>query len=363
MIYVYPDEIKEVKKNLIIFGGKLKDNFVKFLLKPDGIRYDKHGLFFSLCNPNVFLFLEKALVAIKKYKSGKYFPRALRKLIKASEWLEHKAVVAEIIVVGYYFDKFQANKKIEIIWERKLNEKGGSVDVSLVGLEKNINIEVTALHDVAEQRHYFNLRKEIQIALEKMSESYKNQEYAYLFSLPDNSVFSKSDIPRFIEFIKSVRNTIGVGKHMFKQDGKVMIAVEIVPLNKSKTEYASDIGIFSRWNEDSKRIQDKIAGKVARQLPKGDINFVCVPTLDIWTNNYEMEMAMLGSEKIVIDLKSGESKLLRDSDDVSKILSEKSYESFYGLIYFNWDYSRKKIIGNPTKKLEGEVKKVIELIN
>src|SRR3989344_1488612 len=103
MIYARPEEIAEVKKNLEIFEDRLKDEFVRSLLKADTIRYQKHGLFFSLLNPVVLPHLKEALIAIKKY-SERYFERAIIKLIRTGDWLEHKSVLSEILVVGYYFN-------------------------------------------------------------------------------------------------------------------------------------------------------------------------------------------------------------------------------------------------------------------
>lgn len=82
MIYVSSNKIKEVKKNLIIFDGTLKDNFVETLLKSEDILYDKHGLFFSLCNPKIFPLLKKSILAVKSYNGGKHFPKAVGKLVR-----------------------------------------------------------------------------------------------------------------------------------------------------------------------------------------------------------------------------------------------------------------------------------------
>lgn len=363
MIYVRFEELKVVKSNLVIFSGQLKRDFIDKLLKPKDIRYKKHGLFFSLCNPSVFPFLNQALISIKQYDNGKYFSKAIKKLVKASDWLEHKSVVSEVIVVGYYFKKFKDDKNINVVWERKTAESGRNVDVSILGWKNNVNIEITALHSDAESRSFFQLREEVKIALEQMAESFKEQKYSYLFSLPEGSRLSKEEIHSLVKFIRTVRKEKGVGKHSFKEGEKFLASVDILPLNKLKKEYASNMDMLSGWNGDWERVQDKISGKVSKQLPKGEINFVCISALDIWTDGYEAECAMLGSEKININLKTGEQGWFRNSDDVSKILSKEAYESFYGLIYFNYDYSKKRIIGNPTKKYEGEIKEVVELIN
>jgi len=365
MIYTTSDEIKIVKQNLKIFDGRIPKDLQSLLFNKQ-LRLEQYGLFFSLCDPYIYPYLLKAIESIKKYNYSKYLPKVVNKLVKNCDWFSHQTTVAEIIVAGYYFEKFMNDSSIIVEWERKVSETNKSVDVSLLGGDKPINIEVTGKSEDIRIREYFNLRYRVKTEIEKEVRKLPDQKYSYIFSIctkrgdgvSEKNFFEKY-IPNFVNFILESRQK-GLGKYSFEVDGKTLATVEIKELERLKSEYADSYrDIWVGWLKDYKRLKNIIVDKAKNQLCPNDINFIYIPNLSNF-DDIDFQEAFLGKELYYVDINSKETRFSREKDGAINIINEKGYPIVNGVIYSKWDYSKKKMIINPLINLD---KRVLSLIS
>lgn len=365
MIYTKPEEIDLVRQNLEIFDDRLSQKITNLLLSKQA-RIEQHGLFFSLCDSNIYPFLLEALRNIKKYNISKYFPKAISKLINNYEWFTQRTAVAEIIVAGYYFKKFFENNLFDIIWERKVTETGKSVDVSIFDKGKNIyiNIEVTGKMKDKRIRDHFNLRYMTKIEIEKRIRKLPEQKYCYIFSILDkrkreSEKIFKENIIIFVDFIIKIREK-GVGEYDFVVNSKKLATVEVRKLQRLKREYADyHKDIWLGWLKDYKRLRHIIINKAKGQLPKDEINFVYVPNLSNF-DDLDFQEAFWGKELYNVNFETKETEFSRKSDGVISIVKENNYSPIHGLLYSKLDYSNKKLLINPFAECE---KWIIDIIN
>jgi len=365
MIYTKQVEIALVKQNLKIFEGRIPDK-VKNLLFDKVLRIEQHGLFFSLCDPYIYPFLLKAIESIKKYDYSKYFPKAVSKLVKNYDWFSQQAAVAEIIVAGYYFEKFRNDGSITVEWERRVPGTNRNVDISLLGLDILVNIEVTGKSKDIRIRKHYDLRYRTKIEIEKEIEKLPDQKYSYIFSIGkkrNNRVSNQGSfeehIPGFVNFILESRKK-GQGKYNFEVDGKTIATVEIKNLQRLKREYADSYrDIWFGWLKDYKRLMNVIVDKAKNQLCPGEINFIYILNLSMF-DDLDFQEAFLGKELYHVDINSNTAQLSGRKDGAVNIINKKGYPTVHGLIYSKWDYSKKKIIVNPLVKLEEKILSLIE---
>lgn len=348
MLYTKPDEIELVKENLSFFDNKIPAKILAKLLTRQE-RYSQHGLFYSLCNPSIYPYLIKALESIKKYKAGKYFNKAIGKLVNDSDWLNHQANAGEVTVVGYYCDKFSNQESIEVVWEKEVNA-GKNVDISLLGHQVPINIEITGLHQDSKIRYHFDLRNAVRVAIERVISKIPNPMFSYRFSIPEESTFTEKDIPDFVKFIEEQRKR-GVGFYNYILNGQMIASVGIHKLNKLKEEYATDLDMWFGELNDDKRLGQKIVEKSKNQLPANERNYLCVLNLSGF-DTLDIEEALYGKEQIHFN-KSGE--VLGRSftkEGAAFVIQQNGYSPVFGLIASGRDYSKKKIILNALVKKE-----------
>ncbi len=371
MIHTKPEEIEAVRNNLTIFDGKLSKTLEQELLKPK-LRIEQHPLFFSLANPRIFPLLKCALESINSYHEPGYFSKAVKKLSQTNMNLDQDAVVAEIIVAGYYCTKFKCNTMINVVWERKVTETGKNVDISLVSNgDKPINIEVTGIHDDERIRKHADFRYKIKVAIEQGLADVEEQLYKYIFEILDKEdadyilgeesaevKFTENDLPGFIDFIREMRKK-GPGVYPYYKEGRAVAAVTISRLNKLKEEYAAHMDPWSAWMKDNVRIRGKIRDKAKDQLPKDELNFICIPVLGTIMDEIDLEEAFLGREKWIVDRRTGAQMVGREKDGAVTIIQSEDLSPVYGLIYFTWDYSKRTIIYNPLLRVEDAVKMAI----
>ncbi len=364
MIYTKDEEIEVVRENLRIFEGELPDKLSQQLLQKH-VRLDQHGLFFSLCNPQIFPYLLSAMEVIKQYDRSKYFFKAVKKLKTNSGWIHQKAAVAEIIAVSYYFHKFSGSTDVRIEWERKVPNSTKVMDISLIELSKPpINIEVTAKDFDDRLNKHFELRDKIQVSIEQAVVNLPDQNFSYIFSLTTREEneetitdFSKEHIEDFIKFILRMRDK-GPGEYDFISLGVVLASVAITKLNKVKTEYADSLDTWVSFMKDEERIRNRIVEKAGEQLPPNDINFVFVPNLGGFDEiNYQE--AFLGKEQWHIN-RTGVQGVSRKPDGAIHMITEKRYSPVYGVIWSGWDYSQKKLVVNPLLPVDESVLKAIQ---
>lgn len=365
MIYTKDEEIAVVKKNVEVFEDGLPRRCQALLLGKTK-RIDQHALFFSLCNPAVYPFLLKALRSIKKYDKPNFFPKAISKLSRNGNSIDQQAAVAEIIVVGYYCNKYLRNKDIRIEWEREIAKSGKKMDVSLLGYKKPINIEITAKDRDKRVRDFYDLRYKVKVALEEKAETYASQKYCYIFSIlakekngeQFESDFTERHISGFVKFMSNVRQK-GEGKYYFIVGGKRLATVEIRKLNKLKREFAAQIDMWSGFMKDERRLRHRILEKASDQLPDDEINFVYTPNLS-GLDDIDFQEAFLGKEHWHLNKEGEVLEVTRGRDGVVTIIEENHYSPVYGLMYSGWDYSKKKQIKNPLLEVDEEVLKLVE---
>ncbi len=365
MIYTKDEEINLVKNHLSIFDRNLPKQ-IETRLITKCLRNSQHGLFFSLCNPNVYPYLLSAIEVIKCHKKSIYFPKLIKKLIKAENMIDQSAVVAEIITIAYYFKKFRDSNDITVVWERKLPNSTKTMDVSLLGLSKIVNIEVTAKNSDIRQRNHLDLRYKIKVAIEKAIEIYQDKKYSYIFSLYSEdkngstiTYFTEHNINDFVNYILSVRKN-GEGLYNFISNGKSIASVKITNLNKLKVEYAANLDIWTGFLNDEKRICGRIVEKAEAQLPKNDVNFVYIPNFGGF-DEIDYQEAFLGKEQWHISIKSGNIiGVDRQPNGAIHIINENNYSPISGLIWSGFNYSKKNLLLNPLTETD---EKYINLID
>lgn len=356
MIYTKPEEIEVVKQNIKIFDGRIPERIVKLLLTPQE-RHSQHSLFYSLCDPRISTHLMKALKDIKNYNLS-FFTKAVTKLVNDPDRLNHPANVAEIVVVGYYCNKFVDHKSIHVKWERNVGNGNRNVDLSLLGHKLPINIEITGLHQDAHIRRHFDLGNTIKVVLERFLLTISDPKFSFVFSIPEESNFQEVDIDGFVKFILRKRED-GEGVYTYQKNDKKLASVEIKKLNTLTEEYATDVDMFTGWLNDDKRLKSKIVEKARDQLPNNEINFICVPNLAGF-DTMDMEEAFLGKEQWCLNSKGDFMGKFRKRDGAVFIIQENNYSPVQGLIAFTKDYSKKKIIDNPLTVIDEDTKKIIK---
>lgn len=359
MIYTKKEERENVLKRLKIFDGHLPKRYIDSFSK-EKLRIEEHPLFFTLCDDNIFLYVRKAIRSIRNYANSTYFSKAIGKLTNNKLELDHKANVAEIIIVGYYLQKFHNNPKINVIWERKLpNNK--NVDISLIG-SQNINIEITAIHEDKKVREHFGFRYKLKVKLTKKLESFTPAKYSYQLSIcnsrKNDKIWPNQAVDAFIDFVCDIRNK-GVGKYLFEFEDEKLGSVIIMDLNKSKKEYVYDIDIWSGSLQEGRRVKDKIIEKAKDQLPENEFNFVCIPKLTLFCDDIDFQEAFLGQEQWHIG-KNGAEGTSRAPNGAAFLINEKKYSPVHGLIYTGRDFSQKKIIYNPYQQIDGSIINIIK---
>lgn len=358
MIYTKDEEIKVVKENLQVFENKVPQKYLDLLLQKQ-IRYSQHGLFFSLCNPAIYPCLLEAIEVIKRYDKPRYFPKAINKLVKGSGWIDQQGAVAEVIIVGYYVKKFAKDKKIKVEWERKISNSSKVMDISLLGLSKPVNIEVTAKDRDERFRKHFELRDKVKVAIEQTAENFPDQHYSYIFSLVTEEKdgkaitdFSEKHIQSFIDFIFEMRNK-GEGEYDFIIGGEKLASIKITKLNKLDREYATHLDMWSGFMKDEKRLRNRIVDKAKDQLPQDEVNFVFIPNLGNF-DDISFQEAFLGKEQWHIG-REGIRGVSRKPDGAIQVTAGEGYSPVHGLMWSGWDYLKKKTILNPLLEIEDEL--------
>jgi len=363
MIYTKDDEISVVKKNLEIFEDRIPSRLSDLLLHKH-LRIDQHWLFYSLCDPRIYPFLLSAIEIIKRVDKPKYFPKTVKKLMQASKSIDQRAIVAEIISVAYYSQKFSGSKEITVEWERKVSNSTKVMDISILGKSKPINLEVTAKDADANQNQHMELRYRVKVAIEQAIENLPNHTFSYRFSLAMRDVegatitdFNDSHIKNFVDFILQVRKR-GEGEYKFEVDGKVLASVVVAKLNKLKAEYAADMDMWTGFLNDEKRIRNRIVDKAREQLPSDEINFVFIPNLGGF-DEIDYQEAFWGKEQWHINKNGDIAGVSRKPDGAVQIISGNHFAPVNGLIWSGYDYAKKKILVNPFEKVAEDI---IELI-
>lgn len=362
MIYIEKEELTKVLNRIKIFNNKLPKKYLDSFNNIK-LRKKQHPLFFTLLNDEKNFYLQKAISSIKKYNKAKYYNKAIKKLIEDGSYLNHCGALAEIIVVGYYLNKFRNKSKIEVVWERNIPNSKKNIDITIIDKIK-INIEITGIHEDERIREHFDLRYKIKNKITQVIEKNKEQKYSYGFSLfkqDEKEIVNWNDIMinKLIKFIYQVRKN-GVGKYQFMHDNIVIAFVEINKLNKLKNEYAYSLDIWSGITEESKRIKNKILDKAKVQLPKNEYNFICIPTLSGFTDEIDFLQAFLGQEQYHIRQNIKKIRFSRKNNGTITLIEKRNLSPIYGLIYTNLDYSKKKIIINPLKKVSKSIINTIQ---
>ena len=103
--------------------------------------------------------------------------------------------------------------------------------------------------------------------------------------------------------------------------------------------------MWTGFVQDEKRIRHRIIEKACEQLPKKELNFVYIPNYGEF-DDIDFQEAFLGKEVWLIKKK----KLVfagREKNGSVSIIKDKNYSPICGLIYSDWDYTKKKLIRNP----------------
>ena len=363
MIYTKPEEITVVRKNLQIFEDRFPIVLRRKLLSKN-LRIDQHWLFYSLCDPRIYPFLLSAIEIIKRTDKSKYFPKTIKKLVQANKSIDQRAVVAEIISIAYYFQKYSSSKEITVEWERKVPNSTKIMDISILGKSKPINIEVTAKDADANQNQHLELRYRVKIAIEQAIENIPNHVFSYRFSLAMRDVegttitdFNETHINDFVNFILQVRKS-GEGEYKFEVDGKILASVVVAKLNKLKKEYATDMDMWTGFLNDERRIRNRIVDKAREQLPSNELNFVFIPNLGGF-DEIDYQEAFWGKEQWHINKNGDIAGVSRKPDGAIQVISENHFAPVSGLIWSGYDYSKKKILVNPLEIVE---ESIIDLI-
>lgn len=344
MLYTRKEEIAQVRENLCVFDGKLPRKLVTELLKVQ-YRQKQHGLFYSLSCPSVYPSLLKALTDIKSYKQGKYFPKAIKKLIGAHDWHLQMTAVSEIIAVGYYCCKYQNNSKFEVIWERRLLNGKSNVDISVTGLKVPINIEITALGFDAKQKYFFDTRFEIKDKIDTELSKITTPKYILKFSLNIN-IIPENIIDKFATFAIECRHK-GEGRYNFSYDNNYNGFVIVEKVSKSPHEFSFCTNPYSAILQDDSRIREKIIEKINTQLPEGEVNFVCISNLGMFDYDDYVD-ALFGKEQWTY----------RGRQLIS-VSRTKRFPNVSGVIYFKWDFSEKKVFYNPSLTISKQIQNVV----
>jgi hypothetical protein len=296
---------------------------------------------------------------------AKYLPKSVKKLVQARSSIDQRAAVTEIIAVAYYLDKFSDSIDVRVEWERKLPNSTKVMDISLLGQFTPINIEVTAKDGDSNQRRHLELRHRVKVAIEQAIEKITRPAYSYIFSLRSRDVdgttitdFTDHHTGNFVNFILEARKR-GGGEYEFKVEGEVLASVVISKLNKVKSEYATDLDMWTGFLNDEKRIRNRIVDKARDQLPPGEINFVFVPNTGGF-DEIDYQEAFWGKEQWQIGRKSGDIvRVNRKPDGAIQVIASKHYSPVAGLIWSGYDYSKKKFLKNPFNEVD---EKIIDLI-
>lgn len=365
MIYTKDEETELVKANLDVFENRLPLKCSTLLLKKV-LRIKQHGLFFSLCNPAIYPSLLEAIKSIKGYDKANFFPKTINKLTNSFSHIDQQAAVAEIVVVGYYCKKFLGHPDVLVNWERTIPTSGKRMDVTLVYKNEFINIEVTAKDKDKRIRDFNELRYKVKVAIELRIENFTTQKFCYIFNIFTEekdgeqfaSEFTESHIKAFVEFISEIREK-GEGKYYFIVGNKRLASVEIQKLNRLAREFASQIDMWSGFMKDDTRIKNRIVEKASNQLPKDDINFVYIPNLSGF-DDIDFEEAFLGKEEWHLNKKGDVVAKTRSGNGAISIIKDCKYSPVCGLIYSDWDYSKKRIILNPLISCDEAIVKLIQ---
>lgn len=352
MIHTKPEEIITVKKNLPLLEDHISQSLKKKLLT-QMVRSEQHPLFYSLCNPSVFPYLETALNSIKTTYKGKYFSKAVSKLVKNAQHIHHQAAVYEIIAVGYYLSRYSKSKKIQVEWERVVSKNKKTVDISLIGLDLPINIEVTAKDQDERINQFTALRYKVKEEIEKNLQNISEHKYSYFFSIPTKnapdegmlSYFSEKDIPAFINFFKETRKK-GVGNYTFSKKNIKLATLEIAKLNKYRKEYAAHLDMWTGFLQDNRKIKDKVLKKAKEQLPKNEINFIFVPNIGGF-DDIDYQEAFFGQEQWIVNSHKNITDMTRKPNGIVSIIQEENLSPVHGLIYSKWDFQKGKLLINP----------------
>ena len=89
--------------------------------------------------------IKRSIESINNY-SQDISNKSIKKIKNSAKYHQFLDSVSEILVLGYFINKFKKNKEITIEYERKTNGNK-NIDISIINLlEKNVNIEVITLH-------------------------------------------------------------------------------------------------------------------------------------------------------------------------------------------------------------------------
>jgi hypothetical protein len=300
------EEINSVSHRLAIFDGKIKKPIEEALLKPVP-RMEQHRLFYLLLDDRTYFPFQHALEVLKKYGDEGYINKAIRQVQKSEDPIQYNANVAEIVAATYYIEKFKY-KKGKVVWERKIPATKRSVDITLNGYSKPINIEVTGLTEMKQIRDFYTDHFKFRSKLKQLVADIKNPKYMYMVTFPDigfvdvNSTgtfrnFIEKHTEAFADFIKEERKQ-GSGEFTFTAKDGSRARVKVIPLNKLKREYVELAFGWSGQIKDALRIKTKVIDKAKKQLPPDEYNFVYIANLAMLDDDDYIE-AMYGQLQVV----------------------------------------------------------------
>jgi len=339
------EEINIVKDRLAILDGQLKSGIEEQLMQVHE-RTSQHHLFWLLLDDRTFEPFRHALEIFKKYGVNSYFKKAIRKA-EDTEPIQYNAGIAEVIAAAYYIEKFEFEKD-KVVWERKVSERGNSVDITIFHNGEPINIEVTGLNEAEKIRKFWELSYKISNELSEMVLDTEAACFAYFVSLPNDDFLKLKNLAHLNmirsellsevgEFIIASKES-GVGDYVFEKDGKPILNIKILALEKSEEEYVANLIGWADEITDNKRIRNKVIEKATYQLPKDEINFVYIPNLAMLSDT-DYRTAMYGDMAVKIyPGMPNQSQWHYTDTGITKIVEQLNISPVYGIIKGKLDY-------------------------
>lgn len=349
MPYIRKDDLTKVRLNASTLFRSFNEYQVSKLngiideMNEMRLTTDVHPLFFLLRNDDQVELIQKSINSIFQYDQNRYRNKIFKKLINSTQFDNLQAAIAEIQAAGFYCKKFFGIKNISVAWEEQ--EKGP--DIIIRGYDNPIIIEVTtrkADKRILEQDAIIDKVRE---ALEISVIQHKIPKYKYIFSIFQGTIFKERDISEFVNFVKKAKR-VGTGKYQYKDNGEVKAEIKIALLNTSKREYVTGIGPCGvYWLEDNRLIRETIVRKArSGQLLKNAFNFVCIANMQKFDQT-DFEEGFLGKESYGLDGRFlGRIGRIdnRRYYGANAVVEKEALPIVHGVIYFDWDYTRKKII-------------------
>ncbi|HSW37478.1 MAG TPA: hypothetical protein VLG37_03885 [Candidatus Saccharimonadales bacterium] len=364
------EEIKVVISRLGIFNGMIKKEVVDALSKPTH-RMKQHRLFYLLLDERSYMPIQHAMDVLRKYNDDGYIKKAINIVQRSGDPIQYSANVAEIIVAAYYIEKF-GYEQGKVIWERNIPGTRNSIDITIQGYKKPVNIEITGLTEMKEIREFYEDHFEFRSKLKELVINKIAPKYMYMITFPEVGFidleniaffkgFIKNHLAAFANFIKDQRKR-GPGEYTFTASDGAKAQVKIFPLNKAKKEYVECAFGWSGRLNDSFRIRSKVLEKAESQLPIDEYNFVYIANLAMLDDDDYIE-AMYGQLQVVVNSAQPSQHRTQYADNgISQAIDEQGFAPVYGLIKSPYSYNEpkdRKVISNNRLKIP---KAVLDLI-